>query len=406
MMNDPICKKYRLILLSAMMLISGISQAQGIAFMHNLDSALAKAKSEHKMVFVDFYTSWCAPCKVLSTTVFPLPEVGDYYNSNFINCKVQCDDKGMGELIGKKYKINAYPTLMFMDGEGNNVHSMAGAPDSKGLIELAKTAQDPARNQLAIVQEWDRGNRKQAFMIKYFTTLKAAYRNEKATSDFDNWFYGLTKSKKQDPGMFELFRIVKPAPFTPPFEFLEANRRSFCHSAGTASVDSFIAASYLGYLAAMQRNGSYEKDMSKFEAGMKKFRAKNYPYYDEYAMYLDVFNSKDIHILEKKGTEFLSKYGKRNDSYYVSLASLMGNFTGGKDKGLAGIRWMEELLSKDRNPKYFNTYIYVLWRNHHWDKAIAVCKEFKDYLAGEGKPTENIERQMEQIKGYKEKAGD
>lgn len=398
-----IFKKYRSGLLAGMILVSGGLQAQGIEFMHNLDSALAKAKAEKKMVFVDFYTSWCAPCKVLSATVFPLPEVGSYYNSNFINCKVQCDDKGMGEIIGKKYKINAYPTLMFMDGEGNNMHSMAGAPDGKGLIELAKTAQDPAKNQLAIVQEWEQGNREQTFMIHYFTTLRTAYRYEKATADFETWFNGLSKAKRQEKGMFELFRIVKPAPFTAPFEFLENNKRSFYRISGAASVDSFIAATYLGYLAALQRNGSDEKGMTKFNEEMKQFKAKGYAYYDEYAMYFDVFNSKDVQTLSRKGTEFLSKYGKKNDAYFVSLSSLMGNFTGGKDKGIAGIQWMEELLSKDRNPKYFNTYIYILWRNHHWDEAIAVCNEFKDYLTREGKPTGNIERQIEQIKGYKEK---
>src|SRR6478752_6799571 len=89
------------------------ASAQGIKFVHNLDSALTLAKAQNKPIFIDFYTSWCAPCKVMTQDVFPQEKVGTYFNSQFINCKIQCDDKGIGVEIGKKYQINAYPTLMF-----------------------------------------------------------------------------------------------------------------------------------------------------------------------------------------------------------------------------------------------------------------------------------------------------
>jgi thiol:disulfide interchange protein len=116
------------IILLGMLCAPAIVQAQGIAFLHDLDEALAKAKVENKMVFIDFYTSWCGPCKVMSNEIFPQATVGTFFNSNFINCKVQCDDKGVGVELGKKYQISAYPTLMFVDKNGNVVHSTAGAP--------------------------------------------------------------------------------------------------------------------------------------------------------------------------------------------------------------------------------------------------------------------------------------
>lgn len=398
--------KYGLVLFAGMLSASGHLQAQGVVFMHNLDSALTRAKAEKKMVFVDFYTSWCVPCKVLSTTIFPLPEVGDYYNSNFINCKVQCDDKGAGELIGKKYKINAYPTLMFMDAEGNTVHSTAGTPDSKGLIELAKTAQDPARNQLAMISEWERGNRDHDFMVKYFSTLKKAYRAEKATADFEAYFKGLSKEKRLEKGMFELINIVKSAPFSAPFEFMESNKKAFYRTSGSKAVDSLIAVSYLWYLKAIHQNGMDIKDMTIFNADMQKFKAKGYPYYEEYATFYQVYEAKGIDDFMSRGTAFLSKYGTHNDSYTIALSQLLGNFTGKKDQGLAGIQWMEELLNRKRDPKYFQPYIYILWRNHKWDKAIAACNELKDMLNAEGKPINEIEKQIAQIKGYKVKYGD
>ena len=35
---------------------------------------LTKAKQEKKMVFMDCYTSWCGPCKMMTEEVFPQKE--------------------------------------------------------------------------------------------------------------------------------------------------------------------------------------------------------------------------------------------------------------------------------------------------------------------------------------------
>ena len=45
---------------------------------------LEVARSENKMIFVDCYTSWCGPCKMLSNTVFTNDSVADFYNQHFI----------------------------------------------------------------------------------------------------------------------------------------------------------------------------------------------------------------------------------------------------------------------------------------------------------------------------------
>ena len=60
--------------------------AQGIEFFHGtLEEAKEIAKRENKLIFIDCYTTWCGPCKMLSKFVFTDPEMGEFYNENFIN---------------------------------------------------------------------------------------------------------------------------------------------------------------------------------------------------------------------------------------------------------------------------------------------------------------------------------
>src|SRR3989339_764670 len=62
---------------------------------------LEKARTEKKLVFIDVYTSWCGPCKLMAKDIFPSKSVGDVFNKNFINYKIDAE-KGEGVAIAKK----------------------------------------------------------------------------------------------------------------------------------------------------------------------------------------------------------------------------------------------------------------------------------------------------------------
>lgn len=96
--------------------ISFGSLAQGISFEHDKQWAevVAKAKKENKLIFLDTYTSWCGPCKRLQIETFPNPELGKYFNANFVNAKYDME-KGEGLMLASKLQVRAYPTLFFID---------------------------------------------------------------------------------------------------------------------------------------------------------------------------------------------------------------------------------------------------------------------------------------------------
>ncbi|MGA0557393.1 thioredoxin family protein [Larkinella sp. VNQ87] len=98
---------------------------------------LAKAKAEKKIIFLDAYTSWCGPCKLLQKNVFTQKEVGDLFNKEFINVKIDME-KGEGPELAMQYPLEGYPTLLFIDGDGKVVRKVLGYQTPEQLLAIGK----------------------------------------------------------------------------------------------------------------------------------------------------------------------------------------------------------------------------------------------------------------------------
>ena len=105
----------------------------------DFNSTLVKAKTENKLIFIDFYTGWCGPCLKFTQTVLTDEEVGKYMNSTFINLKYDAE-KGEGITLSKKYNVKSYPTLLIIDHEGNVVEDVMGKQLAvkEDMIRLSK----------------------------------------------------------------------------------------------------------------------------------------------------------------------------------------------------------------------------------------------------------------------------
>jgi thiol:disulfide interchange protein len=112
--------------------------SQGIKFIEaDWNKALAEAKKQHKLIFLDAYTTWCGPCKLLKRKTFPDKAAGAYYNENFINVAVDME-KGQGPALLKRYGVDAFPTLIITDENGNLVTYTKGYMKPADLIEFGK----------------------------------------------------------------------------------------------------------------------------------------------------------------------------------------------------------------------------------------------------------------------------
>lgn len=121
--------------------ISKITEHAGIEFMKgSWTDALAKAKEEDKLIFLDAYASWCGPCKFMARTTFTEDEVGTFFNEQFINFKMDMEKDPDGPRLSKKYGLEAYPTLYFIDKNEKMVHMSIGALNVKELLAEAQIA--------------------------------------------------------------------------------------------------------------------------------------------------------------------------------------------------------------------------------------------------------------------------
>lgn len=112
----------------------------GIEFQSiTVKEAMAKAKKTGKLIFIDCYTNWCGPCKRMAATSFKDAEVAKVYNDQFINVKVEMEKDAEGPELARMYRVQAYPTLLVIDGNGKIVKQAIGMQDVNGLLSLAES---------------------------------------------------------------------------------------------------------------------------------------------------------------------------------------------------------------------------------------------------------------------------
>ncbi|HAS41248.1 MAG TPA: hypothetical protein DCS93_12255 [Microscillaceae bacterium] len=149
--------------------------AQGIKFEKGSWAEIkTKAKAENKHIFVDAYTTWCGPCKWQSQKVFPQKEVGDFFNKRFVSFKLDME-KGEGPAFAKKYKVSAYPTLLYFNPQGEVVHKIAGAAPANILLKLTADALNPETQVFTLQRRFEKGEKNDEFLEKYIKALKAAF---------------------------------------------------------------------------------------------------------------------------------------------------------------------------------------------------------------------------------------
>jgi thioredoxin-related protein len=142
-----------------------------INFEHSdIASVYAKARKENKLIFVDAMTSWCGPCKLMAKHVFTNDTVADYFNTNFVNLKLDME-KGEGLPFAEKYNVNCYPNLFFIDADGNEIHRIAGGLTTTEFMAFAQTLKTPEKTYGALRKKYDSADLNESNVVSYINLL-------------------------------------------------------------------------------------------------------------------------------------------------------------------------------------------------------------------------------------------
>ena len=108
------------------------SVAKWLAF----DDGLAKARTENKPIFVEFYAEWCIFCKKFQKETIKNQQVASMLAENFVYVRLNAENsesqlryqgKSFSNVeLAQAFGVNAYPSLVFLDSKGQPITMLSG----------------------------------------------------------------------------------------------------------------------------------------------------------------------------------------------------------------------------------------------------------------------------------------
>lgn len=104
------------------------------------DSSKKKAAKEAKLYFVDFDASYCATCRTMEETTYMDEKLAKYMAEHVVAKKVDVQDFD-GVLWSQQYEVEALPTMLIFDQEGDLVERLVGYKSADALLKIFKDLQ-------------------------------------------------------------------------------------------------------------------------------------------------------------------------------------------------------------------------------------------------------------------------
>lgn len=313
---------------------------------------LGKAKKENKLIFIDAYTTWCGPCKWMAENVFTDESVGEFFNANFINAKFDME-KGEGIDLAKKYGVNVYPSLLWVNGDGEVVHRMCGAREVDVFLAAGKTAVNEKANYKYYASAASNTSSPE-FMYEYIQLLSDACQSiDDIVGDY------LDSRSGGDLMREEYFRII--ADFgvsykSSSFKYLITNREQFETAFGEETINQTITDILMWEMTKAIRTYSVNPEVYKnLVADLSQMNFEERDYILGLGASQMALKSKDWDGVYEAGLK-LEKYEELVDPQtWNQIAWAMYEQVDNKSKLKAALRWINLALERETNSYMLDT---------------------------------------------------
>ncbi|NOZ22769.1 MAG: thioredoxin fold domain-containing protein [Planctomycetes bacterium] len=117
---------------------AGTEPGGDISWAKSFGDGMQEAANSGKPVMIDLYTDWCGWCKKLDSDVYTNGQVVALAK-DFVCIKLNPEKDPEN---GAKFKVNGFPTIIFTDSDGKEVHRIVGYKPAKDFLTDMKKAKE------------------------------------------------------------------------------------------------------------------------------------------------------------------------------------------------------------------------------------------------------------------------
>jgi thiol-disulfide isomerase/thioredoxin len=384
-------------------LIFGALALAGSAFAQNrsisFDSSswktlLDKAKKENKLVYLDAYTSWCGPCKWMAKNIFTNDTVADFYNSHFINAKIDME-KGEGVDIAQTYGVRAYPTMLFIDGEGNIVHRTCGSAYAADFVKIGEDALDPAKQVAGFTKKFNAGNRDAAFVNHYFGLLEQGCQS--FDKEFETYISSQDEASLSSAANWKIIYNYADLPTSKAFKYLEAHKDEFSKNHTADSVEEKINRVYRNRFARVKE----KSELETLKTNLRKTATKEA---DKIAMMADVnfyANTADWKKYAQSSVAYMDKYPDLEAGDVNSISWKFYEHVEDKASLAKAAEWMKKVTLDFPTYAFEDTYAAVLYKLGKKNEAKQAAEKAIESAKKSGEDYQETEELLKKINKLK-----
>lgn len=190
-----------------------------------IDEAVKVAEKERKLIFIDFYTDWCGPCRTMANNVFPKKEVGNYMNEKFVSIKLNAEKEGKNDAAF--YKVTAYPTFLVLDTQKKILADIKGSMSGEDLISKLNSQLNPEMSVNKMKERYEAGERTPDLINNYVYSYLENKDEQTGFKILNDYFDSLTDKERKSAENYFIFGRYTLDLTDPKAQFLVKNCKKF-----------------------------------------------------------------------------------------------------------------------------------------------------------------------------------